>query len=193
MNLAERTKRIVLTPATEWRVIAREHDSPAILLQTYVACLAGIPAVADFIGMTVIGVSLPNSAVARVDFLSGFLAALFSYGTSFVITSLQAAVIYALAPTFGARRDVPSAFKLAAYSYTPAWLAGIFLIVPGLHFLTVLGLYGLFVLFKGMPLLILAPPEKALPFAAIVTACGVAAGLAVGAVRAALFSLPGIL
>ena len=44
-----------------------------------------------------------------------------------------------------------SAFKLAVYAYTPAWLAGIFLLVPGLHFLVMLGLYGLFLLFKGMP------------------------------------------
>jgi hypothetical protein len=86
-----------------------------------------------------------------------------------------------------------SAFKLAAYSYTPAWLAGIFLIVPGLHFLISLGLYGLYILYTGMPQLILCPPQRALKFAVAVTALGVTAALIVGALRSELFSLPGIL
>ena len=36
---------------------------------------------------------------------------------------------------FGGRADFDSAFKLAVYSFTPVWLAGIFLLVPGLRFL----------------------------------------------------------
>ena len=42
--------------------------------------------------------------------------------------------------------DFDSAFKLAVYSYTPVWLAGIFLLLPGLRFLILLGFYGAYVL-----------------------------------------------
>jgi hypothetical protein len=94
---------------------------------------------------------------------------------------------------YGARRDMAGAFKLAVYSFTPAWVAGIFLVVPGLHFLVILGLYGWYVMSKGMPLLVLCPPPRAVKFAGVVTACGVVAALIIGLGRALLFSLPGIL
>jgi hypothetical protein len=193
MDLIERIKTIMLAPAQAWREIVREPAGPAILLQTYVAALAAIPAVADFIGMAAIGYAVPGKGVVRVEVLPAFMAALFAYVMSFVIVSLQAIVIYALAPVYGARRDMAGAFRLAVYSFTPAWLAGIFLVVPGLHFLVILGLYGWYVLSTGMPLLILCPPERAVKFAGVATACGVIAALIIGFGRALLFSLPGIL
>jgi hypothetical protein len=60
---------------------------------------------------------------------------------------------------------------LSVYSHTPLWLAGIFLLIPGLNFLLILGLYGLYLLWTGLPLLMRVPDEKALSYAAIVTAC----------------------
>jgi len=193
MDLIERIKAIMLAPAQAWREIAREPAGPAILLQTYVAALAAIPAVADFIGMAAIGYAVSGKGVVRVEVLPAFMAALFAYAMSFAIVSLQAIAIYALAPVFGARRDMAGAFRLAVYSFTPAWLAGIFLVVPGLHFLVILGLYGWYVLSTGMPLLILCPPERAVKFAGVITTCGVVAALIIGFIRALLFSLPGIL
>ena len=46
----------------------------------------------------------------------------------------------ALAPSFRSERNLPAALKLAVYSFTPVWLAGIFILIPGLRFLTSLGL-----------------------------------------------------
>ena len=193
MDLIERIRAIMFSPAEAWREIAREPAGPAILLQAYVAALAAIPAAADFIGMTVIGYAVAGQGVVRVEVLPSFMAALFTYGMAFVITSFQAIVIYAIAPVYGARRDMTSSFKLAVYSFTPAWLAGIFLIVPGLHFLVILGLYGLYILYKGVTPLVLCPPQRAFMYAAVATAFGVMAALITGFVRARLFSLPGIL
>ena len=193
MDLIERIKAIMLAPEEAWREILREHAGPALLMQIYVAVLAAIPAAADFIGMTTIGYATPDGQVGRVEILPAFLAALFTYATSFVIVALQAGAIHALAPAYGARRDTASSFKLSIYSFTPAWLAGIFLVVPGLHFLVILGLYGWYILAKGMPILILCPLPRAAKFAGVITACGVIAALISGFVRARLFSLPGIL
>src|SRR4051812_16778372 len=50
MNLVERVKAIVLTPRTEWPVIAAEPGDAAYLFRNYVAILAAIPAVAGLIG-----------------------------------------------------------------------------------------------------------------------------------------------
>lgn len=193
MKLLERIKAILLTPGLEWRVIARESDGPLELLLGYVACLAAIPAVVNFIGMTLVGYALRNGAIARVDILSAIMIALFDYAASFIIVALLAALINLAAPLFGTSRSFNSAFKLAVYSYTPVWLAGIFLLVPGLHFLIMLGFYGLFLLFEGLPVLMRMSAGNAFAFAGATTICAALIALIVGALRATLFSLPGIL
>ena len=193
MDLINRVKTIMLAPDIEWRRIAREDIAPQELLMTYVAVLAAIPAIADFLGMALIGFTLPNGRVARVDFLSAFLIALFSYAMTFAVVAILAWIVYLLAPTFGVARNMQTAFKLVVYSLTPMWLAGIFLLVPGLHFLIMLGLYGLYLLFKGIHVLLRATAEKAFMFAGTVTICSVVLALLVGLLRAKSFSLPGIL
>jgi len=55
MALVDRVKNILLTPKTEWPVIAAETTSTADLLKGYVAPLAAIPAICGFIGGSLIG------------------------------------------------------------------------------------------------------------------------------------------
>jgi hypothetical protein len=55
--------------------------------------------------------------------------------------------------------------KLAVYSMTPAWLAGVFALIPGLGFLRILGLYSLYVFWLGLPVLMGPPPDKTAPYA----------------------------
>jgi hypothetical protein len=82
-----------------------------------------------------------------------------------------AGVIDLLAPRFGGKKNFPNAVKLSVYSHTPLWLAGIFLLVPGLNFLLILGVYGFYLLWVGLPLLMGVPQYQALRYAVIVTAC----------------------
>jgi hypothetical protein len=76
-----------------------------------------------------------------------------------------------LAPRFGGKKNFPNALKLSVYSHTPLWLAGIFLLVPGLNFLLILGAYGLYLLWVGLPMLMQVPDERAFPYAIFATAC----------------------
>ena len=71
---------------------------------------------------------------------------------------------------FGGRRDFDSAFKLAVYSFTPAWLAGIFLLLPGLQFLELTGFYGAYILWIGASPLTKVPAEKVPMFTALLVA-----------------------
>jgi hypothetical protein len=192
MKFFERIKAIILTPAKEWGVIARERGGAMAVTADYLVYLAAVPAIADLIGMSLIGFKLPNGARARVDVMSAIMAMVFDYVLAFVVVAVVAAIINAAAPFFGAGRNMAEAFRLSAYSYTPMLLSGIFLLVPGLHFLVILGLYGLFVLFKGMPVMIRTPAQTAFLFAAVITACATVIVLIVGVVRARIFSLPGI-
>jgi hypothetical protein len=177
-QLVERVKAILLTPQTEWPVIAREPGEASVLFARYVAILALIPALAGFIGTSLVGRYVP--------FFSGLIGALVSYVMTFVVVYVVALIVDVLAPTFDAQKNFPNALKLTVYSYTPAWLAGIFLLIPGLSFLTILGLYGLYLMWLGLPPLMQAPRDKALPYAGAVVVCAVLIAIVVGAVQAAI-------
>ncbi|HUF65311.1 MAG TPA: YIP1 family protein, partial [Gemmatimonadaceae bacterium] len=73
-------------------------------------------------------------------------------------------IVNALAPTFGAQQSMPQAIKLAAYGATASWLAAIFGLIPALAFLSILGLYSLYLLYVGLPIMMKAPQEKVVPY-----------------------------
>jgi len=178
-QLIERVKAILLTPQTEWPVIAREPGDVSVLFTRYVAILALIPALAGFIGTSLVG--------SYVPFFRGLVSAVFGYFITFVIVYVVALIVNALAPTFDAQKNFPNALKLTVYSYTPAWLAGIFFLIPGLSFLTILGLYGLYLMWLGLPPLMQTPRDKALPYAAAVLVCAVILEIVRGAIQATIF------
>jgi hypothetical protein len=159
MQLVSRATAILATPRTEWPLIAREPAQLSLLI-SYVAILAAIPAVAGFIGKSLIGGYTP--------ILAGLLSAVIAYVTMFAVIYLIAGLIDLLAPRFGGERNFSNALKLAVYAHTPFWLAGIFLLVPGLHFLLVLGLYGVHLLWTGLPVLMRTPQYRLLPYTMIV-------------------------
>ena len=140
MKAAWRAKAMLLDPAAEWPAIERESGDPAYLLSRYVAVLALVPAVCGFIGASVIGVVVPGTGLVRASLFDGFFGAIFGYAMAVAIVLVLALIIDLLAPLFGGRKEFDSAFKLAVYSYTPVWLAGIFLLLPGLRFLILLEL-----------------------------------------------------
>ena len=80
--------------------------------------------------------------------------------------------------------------KIAVYSFTPAWVAGVLQIIPLLGILVLLAsLYGLYLLYLGLPRLMKCPEDKAVGYIAVVAICGlvvmVIAGLIGGAVTTA--------
>jgi hypothetical protein len=190
MNLIERVKAIILTPATEWPVIERESGEVTYLFINYVAILALIPAVAGFIGTSIIGVSMPVVGTFRMPIFSGLFHAILGYVLTFVIVYVVALIIDFLAATFQGQKNFANALKLAVYSFTPAWLAGIFQIIPGLAFLSILGLYGFYLLWLGMPILMKSPKDKALVYTIAVVVCAVILQIIVGAIIVGLVAFP---
>jgi hypothetical protein len=183
MELLNRVKAILLTPHTEWPVIAREKSDVSALFMRYVAILALIPALAHFIGTTLVGWYAP--------IWSSLAGALVTYLSGFAIVYVLALIIDALAPRFGAQKDFAGALKLAVHSYTPVWIAGIFWLLPGLSFLVILGLHGVYLLWAGLPILMRVPAGKALPYTAVVAGCGFIIAVGLGLIEAPLFSAPG--
>ena len=135
---------------------------------------------------------MPGVGTVRMPVFDGLFGAVFGYATSCVTVFVLALVINLLAPAFGGRRDFDSAFKLAVYSFTPVWLAGIFLLLPGLRFLMLTGFYGAYILWLGLPLLTKSPQRHALNFAAIIVVCAFALAYIAAAVQRMTFGTPGL-
>lgn len=179
-QLFERVKAILVTPQTEWPVIAREGSDTAGLFTHYVAILALIPVLARFIGSSLIGPS---------PIMSGLLWAVVYYLLTFVVVFVVALIVDALAPSFGAQKNFANALKLTVYSYTPVWLAGIFMLIPGLTFLTILGLYGLYLMWLGLPPLMQAPRDKSLPYAGAVVLAALIIQVVLGVILGLMFAV----
>ena len=192
MNALSRAKAMLADPTAEWTAVEKESGDPAFLLSRYVAPLALIPALCSAIGASAIGVIIPDGTLARTPPFDGVFGAIFGYAESVAVVLVLGLIINFIAPLFDTRRNFDSAFKLAVYSYTPVWLTGIFLLLPGLRFLTLLGCYGSYVAWTGLPRLMKSPPEHTQSYAFVITVCAAALTLGAAAVQRALFGTPGL-
>lgn len=173
MSLMERAKNIVLQPKTEWPVIDAEQTSTGALYTGYIIPLAAIGPIAQIIGWSVFGMSLPFVGTFRIPIGYAVRTAVITYVASLIGTFVLALIIDALAPTFGGQKNQMQALKVAAYSSTAAWLAGIFGIIPALAILGLLGLYSLYLLYLGLPVLMKAPEDKAVGYTVVVIICAI--------------------
>jgi hypothetical protein len=182
----ERVKGILLKPKEEWQVIASEPGTPQALYPSYIIPLAAIGPVASVIGLALIGISVPMGGTIRIGLFGALASAIVALVLALVGVYVLALIIDALAPAFGGQKDPAQAFKVAAYSATPSWLAGIFSLLPG--FLTILGailsLYSIYLLYLGLIALMRPPQDKAIAYTAVVILVGFLIMLAIGAISA---------
>ncbi len=165
MNLVERAKNIILSPAKEWDVIKGESLTISDMFMKYAVILAAIPAVAGFIGYVLIGVSFGGLGTFRWPFGTALVWAILSYVLSLAGIFLLGFIIDALAPTFGCAKDMTAAMKIAVFSYTPAWIAGILGIIPALSVLALLAsLYSLYLLYMGLQKIKEPAKDKLIPY-----------------------------
>jgi hypothetical protein len=192
MNPASRAAAVLADPSAAWQQIATESGDPAYLLSRYVAYLALVPAICGFIGACVLGAVVPGIGTVRVPLLDGVFGAVFGYVATTGTVIALGLIVNALAPWFGGARNFDNAFKLAVYSYTPVWLAGIFLLLPGLRFLILTGFYGAYILWLGLPPLVKTSGPKQKIFALTIVGCAFALTLIAAAAQRAMFSSPGL-
>jgi hypothetical protein len=190
MNLVDRVKRILLSPRTEWEVIDNEPTTPAQLFTGYAMPLAAIGPVAQIIGYSVFGVSVPFSGTYRIPIGSAITSALVTYVLALAGTYVLGIIIDALAPTFNGQRSQIQALKVAVYSSTASWVAGIFHLIPGLRLLTILGLYSLYLLYLGLPILMKSPRDKAVAYTAVVIIAAVVLFMLTGFVASQFIAVP---
>lgn len=175
----DRARDILLRPSAEWPVIAAEPATVGSVFVPYALILAAIGPLAALIGGQVFGYSL-GLVTLRPPIGGAIAYALISYAVSLASIYVLALIIDALAPNFGGTKNQVNAVKVAVYSWTAAWVAGIFTLIPQLSFLTLAGLYSLYLLFLGLPVLMRAPADKAAGYAAVVIGAAIVLWLLVG-------------
>ncbi|MFM9927176.1 Yip1 family protein [Variovorax sp. H27-G14] len=190
MNLVDRVQSILLRPKLTWLAIDEEPADAASIYKNYVMILALIPAVASFIGLSFVGLGAFGMRF-RVPISSGIANMVVGYVLSLVMVLLLALIIDAMAPTFEGTRSQIGALKLSAYASTAAFVGGIFSLLPSLSVIGALAaLYGVYLLYTGLPVLMKCPGDKAIAYTAVVVVCAMVGGLTMAWVLSLLTPSP---
>jgi hypothetical protein len=135
---------------------------------------------------------VPGTGLVRASLFDGGFGAIFGYVMAFAIVLVLALVINLMAPAFGGQKNFDNALKLAVYSYTPAWLAGVFLVLPGLRFLILLSLYGAYVLLLGLPRLMKSPEQNSYAYTLVAVICACALTVIAATLQHMVFGTAGL-
>jgi hypothetical protein len=174
MALVDRIKGILLEPRNEWPKISAEPATVQSLYTGWIMILAAVGPIALLLSMHSIQIAIAQ------------------YVLSLIITFVLALIVDALAPSFGGAKDFIASLKLTAYSYTVAWLAGIFYLLGMFGGLIALiaTIYAFYTFFLGAPVLNKASAAKALPFTLVVVLCGIVLGVLASYVFSGMMMTP---
>ncbi len=191
MDLKNRVKGILLSPKEEWTKIKEESLTVSQLFSGYAMILVAIPAIAQFIGFGVVGYRVPFYGWFRFGLGTALLRSILSYGMTLGSVFLLGIIINALAPSFSSKQDQTNAMKLAVFSLTPAWIAGVLSIIPALGILSLLaGFYGLYILYLGLAAgLMETPKEKVTSYLIVILVVTVILMVVVGVILGAIFTV----
>jgi hypothetical protein len=164
-RILNRIKNILLQPAQEWDAIRNENLTVAELFTTYLVIVAAVPAVAGFIGSTVVGIPASFIGTVRPNVFRALSAAAVGYAASLAGVYLAALVVDKLAPAFKSTPNMTRALKLVGFTSLAVWAAGIVNILPMFSPLVVLvALYAIYIFYLGLPKLMGTPPDKVIPY-----------------------------
>ena len=160
----DRLKNILLSPKTEWPVIAGETATVQSLYVGYIMILAAIGPIALALRFGIAG--------------AGITFAIANYVVSLAVVYLLALLVDALAPSFGGEKNFIRSLQLVAYSLTVSWLAGVF------HLLGVIGglvnlvatIYSIYTLYLGAPVMKRCSQDKAVAFTVVVVLLAIVIG-----------------
>ncbi len=185
MNVIERAKSILLSPAQTWPVIDAEPATVGSIYKDWLIIMAAIPAVCAFIGLSIIGAGAFGYGF-RIPIVYGLESMVVHYIMSLVVMFVMALIVDALAPTFGGTKNQVSALKVVAYGATASFVAGFLSLLPSLGMLGIIAAcYSIYLIYLGLPVLMKCPQDKAVGYTAVVIIIGIVAGIVIGAVSTA--------
>ncbi|MGN6616025.1 MAG: Yip1 family protein [Ilyomonas sp.] len=164
MDLINRVKNIIVTPKTEWNVIATESSSAKDVMMSFIVPLTAIAAIAAFIGYGFVGYSFLSVRIAGIQW--GIYNALLKIIMGIASVYITAYVVDALAPSFNSEKDFGRSVQLVAYGATPGLVAAIFAILPAIAgILSVAGaIYSIYLWYLGLGPIKKTPEDKRLVY-----------------------------
>jgi len=180
-KIFSRIKAILSSPQTEWPVIAAEPDTVGGLFRNYICIVAALPVIAYFIRGSLIGHGGWGMHI-HTPLGLGLLGLILHYLLTLVVVYLVALIVNAFAPSFGGSKDAVQALKTVAYAWTAGWVAGIAVIIPWLGWLVAIAgvIYGIYLLYLGLPHTMRCPPERAGGYTAVIVIIGIVLSWIVG-------------
>ena len=159
-------------PKAEWEQIRAEETTVPNILIGYVAPLAAIPPICDLIGQALFNQTL------QLQVGDALIRAVVTWLVSIGLVFFLGVLVNVVADHFEADKDDLSAQKIAAYSLTPSFLSGVFSLWPPLWWLSLFALAAMvWLMYRGLPVLMRAPEETALGYAATVTIAAMVGGI----------------
>jgi hypothetical protein len=188
-KIVSRARSTLLTPKTEWPVIAAEPDSVAHLYSNYILVMAAIPAIVRFLALTLIGVRVPYLGTYRVGIATGLESAILTYALALAGVYIVALIVDALAPSFNGEKNQVQALKTVAYAYTASWVASIIGIIPGLALIASIAgaVYAIYLLRVGLPFTMKCPDNRAIGYTAVTIIVAIVVAIVLSLVAGALF------
>ncbi len=168
-KIFNRVKDIVLKPKETWNTISTEETSVAKLGREYLLILAAVPSLASFLGNWIIGIRIPFVGFYRLTFGESLINSIVIY--ILIVAEIWAVgkLISLLAKNFSSNRDDIRGFKVAVYIFTPYLASGVFNLIPYFSpLMLIAGLYGLYLLYIGLPVVMETPKEKSLPYFVVI-------------------------
>ncbi len=166
MNVVSRAKNIIMTPKTEWAVIASEDAGTNTVFLGYALPLIVLSAAAAFIGYGFL--RSPQYLIgglggSPLDW--GLHSALMIITRGILEAWVTALAMNALAPNFRSEKNPGRAMQLVVYSLTPLWIGGLLMIFPRFGYIGLLfGLYGVYLMYLGLPHMMKTPADKVVAF-----------------------------
>ena len=122
MSIVERAKNILMSPTTEWDVIAKEPSTPMGLMTGYAIPLAGIAAIISIITVVIFGAALAGmlgGQAAAASTLTSIISGIVGFALSMLLVFGMGYIVSALAGSFGGVSDPAQGAKLIIYAGTP--------------------------------------------------------------------------
>lgn len=195
-GLISRVINIITKPKQEWENVAKEEANTGKIVLGYALPLSLIPAIATAIGLGLIEkrISILFATTTIKSWEWGITSGVTSLITTLLAVFITALIVDLLAPSFQSEKNFGRSLQLTVYGFTPAWIAGIFNIIPMLSWLSFIGgLYGIYLMYLAFVPVKKTPQDKAIIYLlatiGILIVVYILLAVIIGAIMAAFYTL----
>ncbi len=170
---------IILNPAKEWQVIRDARPNIKSIYLSFVVLLGAIAPICGYIGTTMVGWSVGDSAVTKLTPSSAGVISILFYLAILIAVVMIGWMIRWMGETYGFPNDLDRCVALSAFTVTPLFLIGVFLLFSRIWVIYLIGLpatiYTVYLLYLGVPIMLDLPKEKGFLLSSSILAVGLVA------------------